>query len=104
MIKFIKLNECIQDGTREVLVNVSCIEYISKGKKTNDTYIKLTGYPKQEGGAPKFSGFFFVVETLEEIESLILTDGTRTPVIMSAEEAAKLNWIRSGRPLHKGEA
>lgn len=86
MTKFIKLRECqANDGQKIVLVNVECIEYVCMGNKGKDTYVKLIGPPVGESKG----AFFFVRESLEEIEHLISIDITKAPVIMTAEEALK---------------
>lgn len=92
MAKFIKLHECqANDGQKIVLVNVACIEYFCMGNKGKDTYVKLIGPP---AGDIK-GAFFFVKESLEEIERLISLDTTKAPVIMTAEEALKYHQKRA---------
>ena len=61
MFKFIKLTESCRDGlTKEILLNINYIKFIQSGESKKDTYIGM--FDKT---------YYFVVESLKEIEGLI---------------------------------
>lgn len=55
MTKFIKLTEC---NGNEIIINVDCIEHITKGSKGTDTYIKMLSHKEN---------YFFVKESVDDI-------------------------------------
>ena len=80
MTKFIMVHECApndQNGKRTLIINVDCIEHVTIGNKGKDSYIKLRGA----------AGFFFIRETLDQIYGQLIIDNTKSPVIMTAEDA-----------------
>lgn len=78
--KFIKLTENLQDGKKQrtILVNVRYLASVKIGDRQMDTHVCL-----HDGK------YFFVKESVEQIELLINTDTSLAPVIMTAEEALK---------------
>lgn len=83
MVRFIALTET--SNNRTILINVASIIYVTKGQK-EDTYIRVSGAMDDAGKGKTF--YFFVKETVEDIRNLLMTDNTRPPVMMTAEEFA----------------
>lgn len=76
MNKFIRLTELHSSGAiNSILINTSSIQLIQKGEKGKDTYIKLMD-----------KNYFFVKETIDQIEEMLLTDRSRPPIVMDAEQ------------------
>lgn len=75
-MKFIKLIEVHgNNSTKPIYINFDHVQSFSVGMKGKDTHIRM--YDKS---------FFFVKETIEEIDELICVDRTRAPILMSADE------------------
>lgn len=86
MTKFIKLNEVFQSGgTTPVLLNVACIKSIKLSDKGRDTHIFMTDQK-----------YYFVKETVDEIYLMVITDNTKHPVIMNANEALEYYKMKDG--------
>ncbi len=80
MTKFIKLTEAYgNDKVREIYVNAANIQMFQVGNKGCDTMIVMMN--KQ---------FYFVKEKVKQILELIDTDYSKSPIIMTADEAVKL--------------
>lgn len=77
MIKFIKLTEA---NGNILIVNTTQIEHFTLGAKGKDIFIKMIKNGDKEN-------CFFVQESIDTIWSMINTDTSKAPVIMTAEEA-----------------
>lgn len=72
MTKFILVHEPTGNDTcKPVLVNVDRIEYCCMGNKGKDTYLKLIGPALADERDKVKASFFFVKESLEEIQALV---------------------------------
>lgn len=79
MFKFIKLTESCADRSRKkVLLNLNLVKCFQSGDKSRDTHVAMSD-----------GRYYFVVETLKQIQVLIDIDTSKAPVIMTAEEALK---------------
>ena len=83
MIKIIKLKGY---RTEFIYLNAFWIKYIEESEKNNGD-VKITMLDKS---------YWFVQNSIEEILNLINVDNTRSPVIMTAEEALKYYAARDG--------
>ncbi len=92
MFKFIKLTEVLSRGdTKLLLLNVAYISHVQSGMgEKSDTHVRMAN--ANVNGESKM-GYYFVRETVEQIEEMINTDHTRPPIVMSAEEYAKAMMI-----------
>lgn len=82
MVRFIALTET--PNNRAILINVASIVYVTKGRK-DDTYIRINnGVADDDGKGRNF--YFFVKEPVEEIQDMLLTDNTKPPIMMTADD------------------
>jgi hypothetical protein len=77
MTKFIKLHEaCGNDAYKVVLINVALIEYAKVGNKGTDTFVKMITPSRIDETK---ASWFFVKESVDDIERMLLTDTASLP-------------------------
>lgn len=99
MTKFIKLTEPYNNGDRPLIINCDAIRSIKIGDKGRDTLINMTYDNEQEG---KFSKFYFVKESVEEIWEMLNSENSyiKQPIIMNAVEYQA--YTNAGKRLDNG--
>lgn len=75
-MNFIKLTEVTGNTTKEIIINFDYVQVITMGLRGNDTYIRMTD-----------KGFYFVRESLKEINDRLNFDSSNSPMVMSKELA-----------------
>jgi len=69
-MKFIKLTETSDKGSKPLLLNAEHISCMHKGRSGNDTYIRMALNNVDKDGKLK-NEYYFVKETIEEIEGML---------------------------------
>lgn len=87
MTKFIKLTEANNSG-RKLLLNISHIGTIQAGNSV-DTYVRMTYTVEREAGKQR-AEYYFVKESLEQIEKLLYT----TPIVIKDVDTGEVLEIR----------